>query len=101
MLLTETATARYAAIFKYHGPFRGTRRAIEQLIENDLYDWRNGIKTRYQISGEQFQRGMGNAAPSATMHHQPTYASAVRKPLLSLVEPSLKSQNEWKRESCI
>jgi SAM-dependent methyltransferase len=82
---TQSALQRYGQIIKYHGIFRGVRRVIDQILEVDLYDRRNGTNTRVILSGEDFTKYVADGNAAAAMHYQPVYTSAVRKPLQHLV----------------
>lgn len=69
--------SKYLDIIKFHGPVRGLMRAYDELVENDIYDWRHGISTAPICTGPEFT----NQAPGATVHYQPVYASALKRPL--------------------
>ncbi len=81
----------YVNIIKYHGLFKGLRRAKDQFFENDLYDITNKTNFSEILGGDQFYGSIDGTNSSSVMHYQPAYTSAVTSPLKHLAksEPSI------------
>ena len=50
---------KYIEIIKSHGFINGTKRAFEQIIENDLYDFFNGVDTSAILDNEYYSKNIG------------------------------------------
>lgn len=75
----------YINIFKYHGVINGTRRAIDQFFQNDVYDYINGTNFSETLGGDDFYSA-NQGAETAQMHYQPVYTDAIKKPLKYLIK---------------
>lgn len=74
----------YLNIIKYHGPYKGLRRVLDQYLQNDLYDDLHSTNFSQILSGDQFYSSVNVNDSAAVMHYQPVYTAAIKKPLIYL-----------------
>lgn len=74
-------------IIKFHGFFNGSRRILNELIENELFDLINGCFTKKPVMITDYSQN-NNFDKIRHKHYQPTYYSPLKKILLDIRKSS-------------
>ena len=78
-------------IIKFHGLIKGSRRVLNEIVENELFDLFNGCYTTKPVMIKDYHNN-NNFDKIKHKHYQPTYYSPLKKILLN-IRNSQKNQS--------
>ncbi len=70
-------------IIKFHGLIRGSRRVLNEMVENELFDLVNGCFTKKPVMISDYNNN-GNFDKIKHKHYQPTYYTPLKKIFLEI-----------------